>query len=309
MADKSSTKQTNTMNKMALWGALEATDPDYTKRFDKGTYKGTSINPVYIFKSLTEQFGACGIGWKYDVLTSEHVFLQDGQVLSLVDVDFYYMYEGKWSAPIRGSGGDFIVRLTKNGLKVDDDGRKKAITDALTNATRLIGKSADIHMGLYDKDDYRVDLAEKFVNKDVNWREVSRELYNKLGEILTEGELFEFQEVNESLMESMPDMFLATTEQYIEQKAKEIKQGDPQRWCYAFNGTKDANQWFEKAARELMAIKSISELKKWVSDNDHTIGSLSILKAKKYQKDGENPEQRIRGKILSLEEELAPREE
>lgn len=297
MAERKSQQKAKPVGKMDIWDSLCTTDPEYTEDFDKGTYKGTSISPVYIFKNLTEKFGPVGFGWKFEVLEKDHVFLQDGQVLALVDVDLFYKNGSEWSAPVRGSGGDFIVRQTKSGLRVDDDGRKKAITDALTNATRLLGQSADIHMGYFDDPDYKLDLAEKFENKDLDWKAVSIDLYNELAECTDEGQLIGFQEKNEDLIASMPGTFEDTTRQYIEQKAREIKEGSAQKWSYAFHGTTDAHEWFKKAASELISIKDLDALIKWKSDNQHIIGSLSILKAKKYEKDGVLPQKRLENKV------------
>ena len=59
-----------------------------------------------------------------------------------------YVKEGdKWSEPIPGFGGDFLIVKDKNGIHGNDEGYKMAITDALGSAAKVIGVAADIYRG------------------------------------------------------------------------------------------------------------------------------------------------------------------
>ncbi len=59
-----------------------------------------------------------------------------------------------------GVGGDKAVGKNKNGAFTDDEAFKKAFTDAVTNALKLIGVGADVHMGLFDDSKYVASLRE-----------------------------------------------------------------------------------------------------------------------------------------------------
>lgn len=145
-----------------LWDSLSKTDPDFTKKAEGKGYSCTAINPTYVYKKLTDRFGACGIGWGYEIAKKELITTNE-EMLIFVEVDFWYVVDGVKSSPIRGCGGDFVVRKQKSGTsKSDDDALKKATTDALTNAAKMIGCSADVHLGMYEDSKYVNQLkAEK----------------------------------------------------------------------------------------------------------------------------------------------------
>jgi hypothetical protein len=155
------------MENLKIWDVLFKTDPAYTKKFDKGTYKGTAINPMYVYKKLTEQFGSCGIGWKVEILDTQTQHFQDGAVIVSQTVALYIKNGDVWSDGIIGTGGDYIRRITNNGkIMVDDDGYKKALTDAITNSTKMLGMSGDVYMGLYDDNKYVQGVTDEFSEKD-----------------------------------------------------------------------------------------------------------------------------------------------
>ena len=54
------------MENLTIYNAVRSV-PDIAKRqIGAGRLKGkTDINPMWRLKTLTEQFGPCGFGWKY----------------------------------------------------------------------------------------------------------------------------------------------------------------------------------------------------------------------------------------------------
>ena len=64
-----------------------------------------------------------------------------------------------------GVGGDKVVVKQSSGLRGDDEAFKKAFTDGVTNALKMIGVGADVHMGLFDDDKYVNHLQEEFSDK------------------------------------------------------------------------------------------------------------------------------------------------
>jgi hypothetical protein len=132
------------MDKMQIYEATRAVPPEAQKEFNNGSFSGTDINPMWRIKTLTEQFGPCGIGWYYEVL-SERAETYGDTVMALVDLNLYIKVDGEWSKPIFGTGGNSLVKATRNGAKPSDEGYKMALTDALSVACKALGIGADIY--------------------------------------------------------------------------------------------------------------------------------------------------------------------
>lgn len=147
---------------LSIWNALGKTDPTHTKRFKRsGGFQGTSIKPIYADMKMTERFGPCGIGWGMGKPEYTIVNGPDGEVAVYCTVSLWYVENGKQSDAVWGTGGDFAVQKNKYGLTADDEAFKKAFTDALGNAMKHIGMSADVHMGQHDDDKYVTELRRE----------------------------------------------------------------------------------------------------------------------------------------------------
>lgn len=122
---------------MRIYNAAR-TVPDGAKKPIKGGAYGaaglTDINPQYRIERMTELFGACGDGWKWEPV---EFWEANGVCYAHVTV-MYLMTDGEWSAPVHGYGG------TKIGGKDDSDLYKSTITDAVGNALRYLGIGADV---------------------------------------------------------------------------------------------------------------------------------------------------------------------
>ncbi len=123
--------------------------PDNAKRpINEGRLRGkTDINPMWRIKILTEVFGPCGIGWKY-VITRKWTEGNDTQAAAFVDIEMYIKDSetGQWSEAIPGTGGAVYKRVENSGkLYLDDDCFKKATTDALSVACKVLGIGADVY--------------------------------------------------------------------------------------------------------------------------------------------------------------------
>lgn len=136
---------------LKLWNAVSRVPPEHLKGFTRGGgFKGTAIKPMWSFKAMTEQFGPCGQGW--GVQEPKFTIHPAGaETLVFCTVGVWYKDN---TAPVFGVGGDKVVAQFSSGLKPDDEAFKKAYTDALTNALKLLGVGADIHMGLWDGNKY-----------------------------------------------------------------------------------------------------------------------------------------------------------
>lgn len=142
-----------------IWNALKTPDPKHTKPFSRsGGFKGTSIKPIYCDLQMTEQFGPCGIGWgmtkpEFQVVTAGNEILVYCTVA---------LWHGKPDNLVYGVGGDKVSAARKDGPFNSDEAFKAAYTDALSNAMKHIGMSADVHMGRFDDDKYVRELRERF---------------------------------------------------------------------------------------------------------------------------------------------------
>lgn len=132
------------MNNMDIYEATRAVPPEAQKEFNNGSFSGTDINPMWRIKKLTELFGPCGIGWYYDII-SERAETYGQTVMAIMDINLYIKVDGEWSKPIYGTGGNTLVKETRNGTKPSDEGYKMALTDALSVACKALGIGADIY--------------------------------------------------------------------------------------------------------------------------------------------------------------------
>ena len=146
------------MKNMDIYEASRAVPEEAQKQFSNGSFSGTDINPMWRIKKLTELFGACGIGWYYEVL-SERSETYGGTVMAIVDINLYIKVDGEWSKPIYGTGGNQLVKETSKGLKPSDEGYKMALTDALSVAAKALGIGADIYFSK-DKTKYSANSVD-----------------------------------------------------------------------------------------------------------------------------------------------------
>lgn len=145
---------------LTLWERLGKTDPAHTKGFTRGGgFKGTAIKPMWSYKRMTEEFGPCGKGWGVNSPSFQVVPGNDGETLVYCTVSIWYENSTQMSW---GVGGDKVVAKFSSGLKSDDEAFKKAFTDAVTNALKMIGVGADVHMGMFDDSKYVNAIGKEF---------------------------------------------------------------------------------------------------------------------------------------------------
>lgn len=144
------------MANMDIYDAVRSVPEDAQKIIRGGRLNGmTNINPMWRIKKLTEQFGACGFGWYYDIkkIWLENSMASD-EIVANVEIDLYVKIGDEWSKPIRGVGGSMFLAQEKNGLHTDDEAYKKALTDAISVACKALGMGADIY---WDSDSTKYD--------------------------------------------------------------------------------------------------------------------------------------------------------
>jgi hypothetical protein len=153
-----------------LWDNLGRTDPAHTKQFKRGGgFSGTAIKPMWSYRRMTEEFGPCGLGWGVGEPAFQVVPGPEGEVLVYCTASVWYTYApGERQRTVYGVGGDKVVNKFSSGLKSDDEAFKKAFTDAVTNALKLIGVGADVHMGMFDDNKYVNTMRQEFSDEPAN---------------------------------------------------------------------------------------------------------------------------------------------
>lgn len=134
------------MQNMNIYDAVRAVPDEAQKQIRGGRLNGmTDINPMWRIQTLTEQFGAAGIGWYYEITNKWIEDGSDGEKCAFVDIKLYIKQDNEWSAPIEGTGGSKLVSKEKGGLYTSDEAYKMALTDALSVACKALGMGADIY--------------------------------------------------------------------------------------------------------------------------------------------------------------------
>lgn len=129
------------------------------KEIQAGRLRGkTDINPQWRYQALTETFGLCGIGWKYEI---KRTWLEAGannEITANAEILLFIKQNDIWSEAIPGIGGASFISKEKNGMYTSDECYKMAITDALSVACKMLGIGSDIYAGKWDGSKYKTDL-------------------------------------------------------------------------------------------------------------------------------------------------------
>jgi len=133
------------MNNLDIYNKYRAVPKEAQKPIQGGRLKGmTDINPMWRIKALTEQFGAVGKGWYYEVLEQRLENGDNGVIMAFVTINLFVKYDEEWSKPIIGLGGSSFVAKEKAGLYTSDECFKMAFTDALGIACKSLGIGANV---------------------------------------------------------------------------------------------------------------------------------------------------------------------
>ena len=172
MAKKEETKTQG--DNLRFYEQLRKVPQEALKPIMAGRLKGKSdINPVWRIQAMTNAFGACGIGWKYEI-TKQWQETYGQEVKAFTNINLYIKVDGEWSEPIPGTGGATLVEMSKSGAYVNDEGFKMSLTDALSVSMKSLGVAADVYFAsdanksLYDtKYDQQAYVAQQPVQQQV----------------------------------------------------------------------------------------------------------------------------------------------
>ena len=139
---------------MDFWDKVATPPASVLKKITGGRLKNmTDIKPMWRIKRMTEVYGLCGIDWKYQIKNMRQIDV-DNEIVIFVDVDLSVKIDGEWSDAIPGVGGSKLKVQESSGPHISDEAYKMAVTDALTNAMKMLGVGADVYMGYWDGSKY-----------------------------------------------------------------------------------------------------------------------------------------------------------
>ena len=146
---------------MKFWEKLNKPPATALKQIQAGRLKGMSdINPQWRYKVMTETFGICGTGWKFEIVSKTEK--QCGEEISVfVDINLFIKVDGEWSEPIPGTGGSTLYASERNGMHMSDEAYKMALTDALSVAMKMLGVASSIYEGMWDGSKYKEEQKQK----------------------------------------------------------------------------------------------------------------------------------------------------
>jgi len=141
---------------LELYNKVRIVPPEAQKAIMGGRLRGmTDINPMWRIKTLTEQYGSCGFGWKYEITRQWQEVGAKDEIAVFVNINlFYKLPDGAWSEAVPGTGGSMFIAKEKEGLHTSDECYKMALTDALSVACKALGFGADVY---WNKDSTKYD--------------------------------------------------------------------------------------------------------------------------------------------------------
>ena len=129
-----------------IYNAVRNVPADAKRAIRGGRLNGkTDINPMWRIKTLTAQFGPCGIGWCYEITKQWLETGHGGEIAAFCNINLYVCVNGEWSRAIPGTGGSAFVASESKGLYTSDECFKMALTDALSVACKALGFGADVY--------------------------------------------------------------------------------------------------------------------------------------------------------------------
>lgn len=150
------------MDNMQLWRRAFTTDPRAVKPITGKQYSGNSPKPYWIVERLTQEFGPCGIGWGFQIISERFERFSDTDSLHVAAVRLWYVLGGN-RGELEQIGQTKASYMTAAGkFMLDEDAPKKSVTDALVKCASYLGFAGDIFSGRWDDSKYVQEAAREW---------------------------------------------------------------------------------------------------------------------------------------------------
>ena len=172
------------MDNLELYNKVRNVPQEAKKEIKGGRLKGmTDINPMWRIKTLTEQFGICGMGWKTEIVNKWLDEGANGEIIANVEIKLYVKIQEQWSDGIPGIGGSKFTSKESNSIYTDDECYKKAYTDACSVACKNLGIGADVY---FEKDSTKYDIKP---NTEQPGSKSTKSKFTQISELIKDTEL------------------------------------------------------------------------------------------------------------------------
>lgn len=214
------------MNNLDTWNKLKQPPTTALKSIGAGRLKGKSdINPQWRYQAMTEAFGMCGVGWKYEIVK---VWTEAGanNTFAFAQVNLYVRVNNqpdgdalgsKWSDPIPALGGSMLIQKESAGLHDNDEAFKMATTDALGTAMKMLGVAADIYLGNYDGSKY-TNQAEPVDENAISDKQIKM-LMASLGDLGIKNKDDALAKINKILASNKLNKVITSSKQLLKEEA------------------------------------------------------------------------------------------
>jgi hypothetical protein len=142
------------MSNRELWDRVCVTDPRAVKAITGKQYNGNSPKPYWIVERLTDEFGPCGIGWGFSIVSERFERFSNTDTLHLAVVRFWYVMGAERGELEQVGQTKATYMSSKDKFIVDEDAPKKSVTDALVKCASYLGFAGDIFAGRWDDSKY-----------------------------------------------------------------------------------------------------------------------------------------------------------
>lgn len=149
---------------LSLWNRHRTPHRDALKDFVIQKRKMTSVDPMWVIRSATEEWGPMGELWGPEVVEMG-VYDMGDYLLHWIRIELRYP-DAKIPVPAIGT-----TKMRYQGDKYvvyDDEAPKKSLTDAVTKALSWLGYGADIYMG---RQDGKYGGLEEIQSTSSSWQE------------------------------------------------------------------------------------------------------------------------------------------
>ena len=150
------------MNTKQLWNRVCMTDPKAVKPITGKQYSGNSPKPYWIVERLTDEFGPCGIGWGFTILSERFERFSDTDTLHVAVVRLWYVMDGQRGELEQVGQTKASYVTSKGSFMLDEDAPKKSVTEALGKGASYLVFAGDIFSGRRDDSKYVAEAGAEW---------------------------------------------------------------------------------------------------------------------------------------------------